>query len=94
MFECEICGIIIYCFVLDSLNHWNNDPSIVSQLIKLVRLILINCSKILYKSGVNLESTVRAIIATSLKDSTLQVNIKLFKIFGDILLDQQNEINQ
>ncbi|CAD6232643.1 GSCOCG00006988001-RA-CDS [Cotesia congregata] len=81
-------------FVNDSLNYWYNDPSIVSQLIKLVRLILINCSKILYKSGVNLESTVRAIIATSLKDSTLLVNIKLFKIFGDILLDQQNEINQ
>ncbi|KAH0546906.1 testis-expressed protein 10 [Cotesia glomerata] len=80
-------------FVNDSLNYWNNDPSIVSQLLKLVRLILINCSKILYKSGVNLESTVRALIATSLKDSTLQVNIKLFKIFCDILLDQQNEIN-
>ncbi|XP_053598760.1 testis-expressed protein 10 homolog [Microplitis demolitor] len=91
--ECKVNCRKIIKFVDDSLNNWSTDTSTVSQLVKLVRIIFLNCSKFLYKSGINLERTLQATIAASLKDTT-QVNMKLFKIFGDILLDQFNELHK
>ncbi|KAK0166023.1 hypothetical protein PV328_004482 [Microctonus aethiopoides] len=92
--------IIEYCerileFVNDTLINWSNQNAVaLPQLIKLLRVIFLRSSKVLYKSGVNLGSTLQSLIVASSRQPKRELHTQLFSVLSDIIMDHNlNELH-
>ncbi|KAF7993201.1 hypothetical protein HCN44_006261 [Aphidius gifuensis] len=76
-------------YINDRLDNWShvNDNNSLNQFIKLLKELFLNSSKILYKNRIKLSKTLNKIISVSLRVPKKELQIQLFNILGEIVLD-------
>ena len=75
-------------FLTEKLKNWPNiDNIMLSQLTKLLRTLFLKASKIWYKNHLDLSETLQLIINACCNQSKREIQLQLFSVISEIMLD-------